>query len=551
MKRKIVFTAGNGDVLTLDGNPYLLTSVEGLGTPSTNLQQQKSPFQDGTTHIDALLQNRELVLEIGINKPNDFSGIDLARRELSKKLNPKNGPGVLIYTTENGTEYRLECVPVSSPVFANKLFMEPFLKCQVTFSANNPFWLKTTTSTATLPKPVLSAESVIDSTHIFGCSIIQKSDGHFACVYVTSDFGGMYWLKYRSSVDGISWTTAVDIIATHTGLIYSPCIIQRANTTLLVSYLRTPSTTFLEFATAPASGATWTVPPTTVDAGVMQGASTCEALDGRVYFSYDLAGAVKERNTFDLSAFSSAVTIAAAGSYPKIKTLSNGSLICAYSTSPGIALAAKESPTAGPWIYQGLIGSGGGCTPVKVLGQSTSALTIVYLSASGLRYVQNNGSNWFSPCLIFASVQDYADAITVTNGIRFIYGKPSTLYLATKTRKITPVDAANPGDVETPCTIVVNGPAVNPRIEVPATGEYIRLKMTILTGDVLTVNTGFGEKTISLTQSGIVKNGIQFLDLGSTFFSLQVGSNVVYLDADEAEPVAVAAITWRERFVGI
>jgi hypothetical protein len=95
-----------------------------------------------------------------------------------------------------------------------------------------------------------------------------------------------------------------------------------------------------------------------------------------------------------------------------------------------------------------------------------------------------------------------------------------------------------------------NGPSTNPRIVNADTLEYIRLNTTLATGDTFTVDTTFGNKTVTLNQGGIVKNGIAFLDIGSTFFQLEPGSNVVYFEDDAVASTATATMTWTERYVG-
>jgi len=123
--------------------------------------------------------------------------------------------------------------------------------------------------------------------------------------------------------------------------------------------------------------------------------------------------------------------------------------------------------------------------------------------------------------------------------------------LETVTRSVTPVPAVITGDVPAPFLVTFNGPSVNPRIIDQDTLEYIRLNTTLAAGDSFEVNTSFGNKTVVLVQSGITKNGIAFLDIGSTFFQLERGSNVVYFEDDAVASTATATMEWTERYVGL
>jgi hypothetical protein len=129
MSRKLVYLNGQNETLTFETGPYLIVKIEGLGIPNVDRQEQKAPYQDGTTYIDSLLQNRDIVVELAITKPNDFTNIALYRRELSQRLTPKYGLGDLNYTDEDGNEYTIRAV-VSSMVFPNKDYRDPYIRCQ-------------------------------------------------------------------------------------------------------------------------------------------------------------------------------------------------------------------------------------------------------------------------------------------------------------------------------------------------------------------------------------------------------------------------------------
>lgn len=120
--------------------PFLLQSVDGLGDVDADTQTQKSPFQDGSTYIDSVLQERAISLEIVIiasDKPTLFKH----RQFLASVFNPKLGQGILRY--ENGETIReIEAVPDGVPVFpSGKENRGPtFQKALVNLLCPNPFW---------------------------------------------------------------------------------------------------------------------------------------------------------------------------------------------------------------------------------------------------------------------------------------------------------------------------------------------------------------------------------------------------------------------------
>lgn len=116
---------------------------------------------------------------------------------------------------------------------------------------------------------------------------------------------------------------------------------------------------------------------------------------------------------------------------------------------------------------------------------------------------------------------------------------------ATKGPKV--INIINQGDVETPIRIEFKGPATNPRVTNRVTGEYIQVNRELLAGDVLVIATNFGAKRVEING----QNVFNWIDLGSTFWQLQVGDNVVeYVSDDVIEPAAVT-ISYRNRYVGV
>ncbi|MGG2988742.1 phage tail family protein [Geobacillus stearothermophilus] len=139
--QRIIFTNARGQSVELKSSaPFLLQSIDGLGDVDADIQAQKAPFQDGSTYIDSVLQERAISLEIVIlasDKPTLFK----RRQFLASVFNPKLGQGILRY--ENGETIReIEAVPDGVPVFpSGRENRGPFFqKALVNLLCPNPFW---------------------------------------------------------------------------------------------------------------------------------------------------------------------------------------------------------------------------------------------------------------------------------------------------------------------------------------------------------------------------------------------------------------------------
>ena len=89
---KLVFTNKEGRSIELGNKePYILMTVEGLGSTTVDNQTQKAPYQDGKTLIDSLLEPRELFITLLI-KTEDQETLYEKRQEINEVINPKKGP---------------------------------------------------------------------------------------------------------------------------------------------------------------------------------------------------------------------------------------------------------------------------------------------------------------------------------------------------------------------------------------------------------------------------------------------------------------------------
>ena len=115
----IKYENANGKQIELSSDKYRLTSINGVGGPDTDVQTQKAAYQDGTTYIDTLLENRDIDFEIAIIAIDNEELYEL-RRHLVEVFNPKLGPGTLTYEY-HGKKRKIQTVTDKAPEFPSTL----------------------------------------------------------------------------------------------------------------------------------------------------------------------------------------------------------------------------------------------------------------------------------------------------------------------------------------------------------------------------------------------------------------------------------------------
>lgn len=133
---------------------------------------------------------------------------------------------------------------------------------------------------------------------------------------------------------------------------------------------------------------------------------------------------------------------------------------------------------------------------------------------------------WYSTSAIYAYYSQ------VTGAFHFPFPEndaPFPLGIYSKTGNIS---IENHGDV-TGFTIQIEavGDAMTPTIYNADTGEYLQIKGEIIKGDVITITTKTGNKTVTLTRNGVDYNIINRLVSGSTWLQLAEGVNTFHLTA--------------------
>jgi len=139
------------------------------------------------------------------------------------------------------------------------------------------------------------------------------------------------------------------------------------------------------------------------------------------------------------------------------------------------------------------------------------------------------------------------EIITWVGGASFPISFPVKFANKGETKK----NIINIGDVETPVEITFKGPAINPCVTNLLTGEYIKVKRSLSSDDILIINTEFGNKKVEIQdKNGVRINAFNWIDLNSTFFNLQVGDNTIQYTSDGADPASVV-IKYYNRYVGL
>lgn len=115
------------------------------------------------------------------------------------------------------------------------------------------------------------------------------------------------------------------------------------------------------------------------------------------------------------------------------------------------------------------------------------------------------------------------------------------------------VDCFNEGDVSTGMRVrfTALGTVTNPIILNVDTEEFIKLNVTMQTGDVVEVNTKYGSKGAVLIRDGVKYDYFRKVDVDSTFIQLAIGDNNFRYDADDGVNSMEVAIFYDKEYLGV
>jgi len=115
------------------------------------------------------------------------------------------------------------------------------------------------------------------------------------------------------------------------------------------------------------------------------------------------------------------------------------------------------------------------------------------------------------------------------------------------------VNVLNDGDVESGirAEITAVSTVVNPKILNVTTGEFLRFQLTLSAEDTLTVSTGYGGKAATYTHEGTTEDALKYLDIDSTFLTLDPGDNLIKYEADEGVDNLQVVVYHSNRYLGV
>lgn len=135
----LTFTSATGEVIHFGGPPFYLSKVEGLGDVAADTQRQKAAYQDGSTYLDSVLDDRPLMIEFLIVQDDGYADVSAARIQIARVFNPKLGLGTLRY--ENGHVVReIAAVADSVPIYPDGPRTETIQKGLINLICPNPYW---------------------------------------------------------------------------------------------------------------------------------------------------------------------------------------------------------------------------------------------------------------------------------------------------------------------------------------------------------------------------------------------------------------------------
>jgi len=118
---------------------------------------------------------------------------------------------------------------------------------------------------------------------------------------------------------------------------------------------------------------------------------------------------------------------------------------------------------------------------------------------------------------------------------------------------LTEGDITNNGSIQAGCVISVEASreVLNPYIENVTTGEKMLINTELTKGDILTINTTRGSKSVQLYADGVTTNILNDLDESSQWITLAIGANTFIYGADYGAENMTVKIQYRNLYGGV
>lgn len=144
-----------------------------------------------------------------------------------------------------------------------------------------------------------------------------------------------------------------------------------------------------------------------------------------------------------------------------------------------------------------------------------------------------------------------AEYSRITGAFHFIFPDNDEPFPIGKYNTQNIMTIVNDGD-EVGFTLEISGgPAKNPTIYNAVTDEYMQILGEIKEGDIITITTKTGNKTVTLEREGVVTNIINRLVSGSTWLTLRPEENKFYVRASEGLSKLKVRLIHRNAYLGV
>lgn len=151
----------------------------------------------------------------------------------------------------------------------------------------------------------------------------------------------------------------------------------------------------------------------------------------------------------------------------------------------------------------------------------------------------------------YSTETQIAEYSRITGAFHFIFPDNDEPFPIGKYNTQNIMTIVNDGD-EVGFTLEISGgPAKNPTIYNAATDEYMQITGELKDGDVITITTKTGNKTVTLEREGVVSNIINRLVSGSTWLTLRTGENKFYVRASEGLSKLKVRLIHRNAYLGV
>ena len=151
----------------------------------------------------------------------------------------------------------------------------------------------------------------------------------------------------------------------------------------------------------------------------------------------------------------------------------------------------------------------------------------------------------------YSTETQIAEYSRITGAFHFIFPDNDEPFPIGKYNTQNIMTIVNDGD-EVGFTLEISGgPAKNPTIYNAVTDEYMQILGEINEGDVITITTKTGNKTVTLEREGVVTNIINRLVSGSTWMILRPGENKFYVRASEGLSKLKVRLIHRNAYLGV